>query len=503
MNRTVRCTTLAVLLAMTAGCAVGPDFQRPAAPVTPTYVAGTLPEQTASASGLASEAQRFAHGQEVQAQWWKAFGSPALDELVAAALQANPDLKAAEAALRAARETAAAQRGAFWPKVDAGVSSTRQQTPGPLAGPLVDPDVARYTLHTAQLSVGYVPDVFGANRRQAEALSAEVEVQRFQREAVYMTLVSNVVNAAIEEASLRAQIAATHDLIMLATRLLDLSCRAHQAGQIGGADVAAQEAALAQAQAALPPLEKQLAEQHNQLAVLAGRLPSEQAALHFELASLSLPSELPVSLPSRLVEQRPDIRAAEAQLHAASAQLGVATAARLPNLTLTATLGGSALDLPQLFRSGSGFWSVGGDLLQPIFQGRTLMHQQRAAEATYDQAAARYRSTVLAAFQNSADALQAIVSDADTLRAASASDAAAKKSLAMVRRRHALGATTQTEVILAQQTGLQAALTLAQAQARRYTNTVALYMALGGWWQERGATGGQIDENRLARPADD
>ncbi|QHG86484.1 efflux transporter outer membrane subunit [Xanthomonas cucurbitae] len=503
MIRTVRCTTLALLLATTAGCAVGPDFQRPATPVTHSYVAGTLPEQTASVSGLASEAQRFAHGQEVQTQWWKAFGSPELDALVAAALQANPDLKAAEAALRAARETAAAQRGAFWPSVDAGVNATRQQTPGPLAGPLVDANVTLYTLHTAQLSIGYVPDVFGGNRRQAEALSAEVDVQRFQREAVYMTLVSNVVNAAIEEASLRAQIAATHDLIGLATRLLDMSRREQQAGQIGGADVAAQEAALAQAQAALPPLEKRLAGQHNQLAVLAGRLPSEQATQHFELASLSLPSELPVSLPSRLVEQRPDIRAAEAQLHAASAQIGVATAARLPNLTLTATLGSSALNVSQLFRSGSGLWSVGEDLLQPIFQGGTLMHQQRAAEATYDQAAAQYRSTVLTAFQNSADALQAIVSDADTLRAASASDAAAKKSLAMARRQHALGATTQAEVILAQQTCQQTALTFVQAQASRYTNTVALYVALGGWWQEPEATDRQINADHLARPTGD
>lgn len=500
MNSTARYTSLALLLATTAGCAVGPDFQRPAAPAAHSYVAGTLPEQTASAPGFAGEAQRFAQGQQVQAQWWKAFGSPALDELVAAALQANPDLKAAQAALRAARETAAAQRGAFWPSVDAGVNSTRQKTPGPLASPLVDSEVTLYTLHTTQLSVGYVPDVFGANRRQVEALSAAVDVQRFQREAVYMTLVSNVVTAAIEEASLRAQITATRDLIESATRLLDISRRQHQAGQIGGTDVAAQEAALAQAQTSLPALEKQLAAQHNRLAVLAGRLPSEQAAQHVELASLSLPSDLPVSVPSSLVEQRPDIRAAEAQLHAASAQIGVVTAARLPNLTLTATLGSSALDFSQLFRSGSGFWSVGGDLLQPIFRGGTLRHQQRAAEANYDQAAAQYRSTVLTAFQNTADTLQAIVSDAETLRAASAAEAAAKKSLAMAHRQRELGATPQADLILAQQTYQQQTLALVQAQASRYTNTVALYLALGGWWQEPEATDGQTQAASIARP---
>jgi NodT family efflux transporter outer membrane factor (OMF) lipoprotein len=482
MNAIARYTTLALLLATTAGCAVGPDFHRPDAPAAQSFVAGELPAQTASAPGLAGLAQRFAPGQQVQAQWWQAFGSPALDELVAAALQANPDLKAAEAALRAARETVAAQRGAFWPSVDANVNSTRQKTPGPLAGPLVDSEVTLYTLHTAQLSIGYVPDVFGGNRRQVEALSAEADVQRFKREAVYMALVSNVVNTAIQEASLRAQIATTRDLIDLASRLLDITRRQHRAGQVGGADVAAQEAALAQAQASLPPLEKQLAEQRNQLAVLAGRLPSEQVAQRFELASLTLPLQLPVSLPSLLVEQRPDVRAAEAQLHVASAQIGVATAARLPNLTLTATLGSSALDVSQLFRSGSGFWSVGGDLLQPIFRGGALMHQQRAAEATYDQAAAQYRSTVLTAFQNTADTLQAIVSDAETLRAASSAEVAAQKSLAMARRQRELGAATQAELILAQQ-----------------TNTVALYLALGGWWQEPEAAGGQTKTDDLAR----
>ena len=222
-------------------------------------------------------------------------------------------------------------------------------------------------------------------------------------------------------------------------------------------------------------------------------------AQRFELTSLKLPLELPVSLPSRLVEQRPDIRAAEAQLHAASAQVGVATAASLPSLTLTATLGSSALDFSQLFRSGGGFWSVGADLLQPIFRGGTLMHQQRAAEATYDQAAAQYRSTVLTAFQNTADTLQAIVSDAETLRAVSSAEAAAQRSLSMARRQRELGAATQAELILAQQTYQQAALALVQAQASRYTNTVALYLALGGWWLEPEAAASQVKTDGLTR----
>ena len=474
MNNMTRTITFASLLA-TAGCAVGPDFRRPAAPATQSYVAGELPARTVATPGFAGQAQHFAQGEEVQAQWWRAFGSPALDELVASALQTNPDLEAAEAALRAARESASAQRGAFWPSADLHIRPLREKA--------AEADSVPYTLQTAQLTISYMPDVFGANRRQVEALAAEVDVQRFQREAVYMTLVSNIVNVAIQEASLRAQLASTRDLIDLSTRLLDMTRRQHRAGQVGGADIAAQEAALAQVQASLPPLEKQLAEQHNQLSVLAGRLPSEQVTQRFELTSLSLPMELPVSLPSRLVEQRPDIRAAEAQLHAASAQIGVATAARLPNLTLTASIGRFGSDFSQLNRSGGGFWSVGADLLQPIFRGGALLHQQRAAEAVYDQTAAQYRGTVLRAFQNTADTLQAIVSDAETLRAANAAEAAAQRSLTMARRQRELGAATQAELILAQQTYQEAVVALVQAQASRYTNTVALYQALGGWWQ--------------------
>lgn len=481
MNVFAQCTLLALVAAM-AGCAVGPDFQRPSAPDTQSYVADKLPAQTVSAPVHGGQAQRFVPEQAIETQWWKAFGSPALDELVTSALRSNPNLKAAEAALRAAHEMTAAQRGAFWPSIDADSNSIRQRVAGPLSGPLVNSDVTLYTLHTAQLSIGYVPDVFGSNHRQVEALAATEDMQRFQRDAVYMALVSNVINAVIDEASLREQVATTDNIIGLAERLLDITRRQHALGQASGADVAAQEAALAQAQAALPPLKKQLAAQHNLLAVLTGRLPSEVNEQHIDLASLALPLQLPLSLPSRLVEQRPDIRAAEAQLHAASAQIGVAKAARLPGLTLTATLGSSALDFSQLFHSGGGFWSLGPDLLQPIFQGGTLKHHQRAAEAAYDQAAAQYRSTVLTAFQNTADTLQAIVSDSQTLLTASSAEAAAQKSMTMAQRRRELGAATQADLILAQQNYQQAMLALLQAQASRYTNTVALYLALGGWW---------------------
>ncbi|WP_295379471.1 efflux transporter outer membrane subunit [uncultured Pseudacidovorax sp.] len=474
---------LLALLGLLQGCAVGPDFHAPAAPATPSLAAAPLPARTAEAEGPAGGPQRFALGQGVASQWWKAFGSPGLDALVDAALAASPDLQAAEAALRSAQETALAQRGAFWPTVDASYTPTRQKTSGALSSPLADGDITRYTLHTAQLSIGYAPDVFGGTRRAVEAQDAQVEVQRWQREAVGTTLVTNVVSTAIQEAALRAQIDATQQLVALAARLLDGARRQHAAGQIGGADIAAQESALAQVQATLPPLQKQLAAQRSRLAVLTGRLPGDPLPQQFALEGLRLPAELPVSLPSQLVQQRPDIRAAEAQLHAAAAQVGVATAARLPNLTLTATLGSSALSASQLLRSGGGFWSVGGTLLQPVFHGGTLLHQQRAAQAAYEQAEAQYRSTVLTAFQNTADTLQAIVSDAGTLRATAAAEAAARRSLAAVQRQREAGAAAQADLVLAQQTLQQAVLATAQARAARLGDCVALYQALGGWWQ--------------------
>lgn len=475
MSHIARYTTLAWLLALMTGCAVGPDFKRPAAPETTSYVAGELPEQTAATPGLAGEAQRFVHGKSVDSQWWKAFGSPELDELVASALKASPDLQAAQAALRAARETAAAQRGGFWPSLDLEWSSSRERE--------FDEEETPLTLHTGQVSITYAPDVFGGNRREAEALRAETQEQHFEHEAVYMTLVSNVVSTAIEEASLRAQIEAMRDVIALSDKLLDITQRQYRLGHASGAELAAQETVLARAQAELPPLEKELAEQRNRLAVLTGRLPSEQVVQHVDLASLSLPMDLPVSLPSLLLEQRPDVRAAQEQLHAASARIGVAIAARLPNISLSATWGGSARQGSQLFRSGSGIWSVGAGLLQPLFRGGALMHEQRAAEALYEQAAAQYRGVVLAAFEDTANTLQAIVSDAQALNAASRAEAAARKSMNMARRQRELGEFAQADLILAQQDYQETAVALIQAQASRYTNTVALYQALGGWWQ--------------------
>jgi NodT family efflux transporter outer membrane factor (OMF) lipoprotein len=268
-----------------------------------------------------------------------------------------------------------------------------------------------------------------------------------------------------------------------ARKLLDATRKQRQAGQLGAVEVAAQELALAQVEAQLPALEKQLAQQRNLLAVLSGRFPSEGASRHLDFGTLQLMEQIPLSVPARLVERRPDIRAAEAALHAASAQIGIARAARLPNISLTASLGSSALSTGTLFKSGAGFWSIGADLVQPIFHGGTLMHQQRNAEALYDQAAAQYRSIVLVAFQGVADALHAIDTDARGLRASEAAEKAARTSLEISRKQWRLGTIAYPAVLQAEQAYQQAAVATIQARTTRYTDMVALFQALGGDWK--------------------
>jgi len=468
-----------LIAGLSAGCAVGPDFVRPDAPKVSSYTAAATDGSAAMAPGGGELAPQWHEGADVPAQWWKLFGSAALNELVAAAQAANPDLQAAEAALRVAQENAAAQRGSFAPAVDLHLTPVRQSVAQPLASPLSS-NASLYTLHTAQLSISYAPDVFGATRRQVEAVDAGKELARFQYEAARLTLNANLVVTAINTAALQAQLNTMMALVGDARQQLRAVHRQFELGQLAAADVAAQEAALAQAEANLPPLEKQLAQQQHMLAVLAGRFPSEAAQQHFTFDSLKLVRDLPLTVPARLVEQRPDIRAAEAQLHAASAQIGIAKAARLPNISLTAALGASALTPSTLFKSGTGFWSIGADLVQPLYKGGSLMHQQRAAEASYDQAAAQYRATALAAFQNVADTLCALETDARAARIASTAERAAQKSLLITRRQWELGLIAYPAVLLAQQAYHQAAMALIQAQAASYTDTVALFQALGG-----------------------
>jgi len=476
------CSVVGVL-SLLAGCAVGPDFRESESPTVVGYAPGPPLETTAASATLGGEAQHLRSGEDIPGQWWTLFRSPALDALVRDALAANPDLQAAQAALRQAQESVLAQDGALYPSVIAQGEVTREKLSGAEFGQ------ARFapilTVANASVNVGYTPDVFGGTRRAIEAAEASAEYQRFQLEATYLTLTANLVTPEVQEASLRGQITATNDIIADEVRQLDVVSRQFELGAATQADVLTQSSELAQTRATLPGLEKQEAQLRTQINALAGRLPSQEVDQSFDLASLTLPIELPVSLPSRLVRQRPDIRAAEAALHNANAQLGVAIAAQFPQFDLTASWGSTALGAGNLFSPGTGVWSLAAGLTQPLFEGGRLEHQRKAAAAALDQAWAQYRSAVLTAFRNVADALHALEVDALALRAELTAERAAAGSLRLARQQYALGAVNYLILLNAERTYEQAHIALVQAQATRFADTAALFQALGGGWWNR------------------
>ena len=475
---------------LAAGCAAGPNFEPPATPAAAGYAAQPFAATAATPGDSAGAAQRLQAGAGVPADWWRLFHSRSLDALIAAALRNNPDLQGAQAALRVAHEDVLAQRGAYFPAVSAGMSASRQKQSQVLAPTPNYPAVAeefRYNLFTPELTISYAPDVFGLNRRTVESLRAQEQSARFQMIATWTTLSANVVATAVQAASLREQVQATRKLIGLEKRSLAILQLRFQRGDASGLDVAAQQSQLAQAQATLPVLVKQLRQTEHALAALTGRFPGQPAIAAVSLSDLHLPEDLPLSLPSTLVAQRPDVRQARANLHAASAQIGVAAAQRLPNIQLTADAGSSALAISQVFTSGTGFWGVAASLTAPIFQGGQLLHQERAAEAAYVEAAQQYRGTVLAAFQNVADTLVALQEDARALQAAAAAARAANRTLYLSQLQLHHGYIGVFELLAAEQAYQQAQMTLAQDEANRFADTAALYQALGGgWWHNAG-----------------
>jgi NodT family efflux transporter outer membrane factor (OMF) lipoprotein len=505
----MNCARAAVLVsvaAFVAGCAVGPRYHRPEAPPNAGYAPAPLLEISASAPVHGGEAQRLVSGRDIPFEWWELFKSPGLNALVERAFKANPTITAAQAALVHAQELVYAQQGYFFPTFDANYNFQRTKiagnftlddSPGTqgngdnLNPPLVDlkhfPHTAPlyYNYHSAQLTVGFVPDVFGANWRQVETLAAQTEAQRFALEATYITLASNVVAAAIQEASLRAQIEATRQIIAADEKSLQILRDQFRLGFAMRVDVAAQETALAQAKATLPPLQKQFEQTRDLIRTLAGNLPNQEVPETFELDALQLPPELPMSLPAKIIEQRPDVRAAEAQLHAANAQVGVAVAAMLPQLSITGAYGGNADQFAWMFRKGGPFWNLVGGVTQPLFQGGTLLHRKRAADDALKQAAAQYQISVITAYQNVADTLHASLSDADALAANVRAESAARVTYDITRRQMETGYVNYLTLLSAETTYQLALLARVQAQATRYGDVVALFQALGGGWWNR------------------
>ncbi|MEW6718852.1 MAG: efflux transporter outer membrane subunit [Thermodesulfobacteriota bacterium] len=467
------------------GCAVGPDFRKPDAPAASSYTGSAHLLETAGAAGTGGAVQRFIPGGEVPFRWWERFGSEALDRWIREAFANNPTLDAAEASLRRAQEIRRARSGDLLPDVDASASGSRQRISGASfgqAGARPNP----FTLYNASVDLSYALDLFGGTRRELEALQAQVGYRRYRLEGAYLTLASNIVTAAVREASLRGQLNATREVVAIEEEYLAMIEKKFELGGATRADVLAQRALLAQSRANLPSIGKRLEQTRHLLAVLAGRLPGDAAEMpEFSLEGLRLPGELPVSLPSSLARQRPDIRSAEELLHAASASVGVATADLYPRVTLSARYGTEATRAGDLFRPGTAVWGLGAGLLQPVFRGGELAAIRRAAIAGFDESAALYRETVLQAFREVADVLRALEYDAMTLKAQSEAEAAARESLEIAKAQFHIGAASYFSLLNAQRQYHLARMLLVQAQAARFADTAGLFQALGGGWWNR------------------
>jgi len=476
---------VALALSVLCACAVGPDFKPPAPPAGPGFVPTDRRVAATAASPLpGGEAQRFVDGLDIPGQWWTLFQSPELNALIERALKHNPTLEAAQAALRQANENVAAQRGALYPSASATYEAQRNKATLAAFG-LPGSGAYIYTLNSASVNVSYTLDAFGGVRRQIEALQAQADHQQFALEASYLTLTANVVTAAIAEASLRAQIAATDDIVRAQRLQLDITERRVTAGGASRTDVLQQTATLQSTLASLPPLRSQLAQQRDLLATYVGSLPADYSGAEFHLDALRLPTDLPVSVPSKFVEQRPDVRQYSALLHQATAEIGVATANLLPQLTLTGNYGGDAARFADMFSPASIVWGIAGSVTQPLFKGGQLVHQRRAAVAAAQEAAANYQATVLTAFQNVADTLYALEGDADALAAEMAAEHAAAGSLELLQAQYKAGGASYLQVLTAEQTYQTAAVALVKARAQRFADTTALFQALGGGWWNR------------------
>jgi NodT family efflux transporter outer membrane factor (OMF) lipoprotein len=484
----LRRSTIAGVIAVSslAGCAVGPNFHSPAPPATTQYTRGQQPDVTIDSPVPAGAAQTLVPDRDIPADWYSLFKSQPLDELVRRALHDSPTVEAAQAALRSAEATYIAERGALLlPQADGQLGVARQRTVGAAFGDPAAPASA-FTLYNAAVNVSYRLDIFGASRRQIEGLRAQADFQRWELEAANLTLTGNVVTTAFDVASLRDQLTAVNDVVAAETEQYRVVQRQFEVGGASKSDVLSQLAQLAQAQTVAPGIEKALAQAQHRLAVLAGRTPDDASVPDFLLDGFNLPEQLPVSVPAKLVRQRPDVQAAEAQLHQATAAVGLATANLLPQLNLTGSIGTESLTAGGLFGTGTGTWSAGASLLQPLFHGGELRYKRRAAVADLERADAQYRQTVLAALQEVADTLRALEADARTLRAQVEAERAAADALAIAQKQFKVGGISYVSVLNAQRLYLQARQSRVQAQAARYSDSAALFQALGGgWWNRR------------------
>jgi len=483
-SRLATCAGLALVVAMAlTACAVGPDFVPAAGPATSGYTASELSPTVGTSDVAGAGPQNFQFGRDLSGQWWTLFGSPGLDALIEEAMARYPDIAAQQAALRAARENVRSEQGLFLPQLSGSGGYSRTQEGVATLGAGVPQFIS--SVYQANVNVSYVLDVFGGERRALEGLRAEAEAQNFVLEASYLTLTSNVASTVIQLASVRDQITATRDIVTLEETQLAVIQRRFELGSQTRADVMQQQSNLAAVRATLPPLQQQLAVAEHELALLTGNVAHDMPRVEFTLSDLKLPQDLPVTLPSSLAVQRPDILQQQAVVHQASAVIGVATANMLPQLMLSGSAGNQSLTLGSLFGPGSAVWSLAAGVTQPIFQGGTLRAKRRAAVDLYEQARAQYELTVLKAFQNVADTLTALDNDAQALQAGSEALDAAEVSLDLIQRQYDAGALNYVSLLTAQQAYQQARIAYVRDLANRYTDTVTLFQALGGGWWNR------------------
>lgn len=468
-----------------SGCMVGPDFHRPRLPQVSSYTETKLPAKTVASpsAGKSGQAQTFLQGKDLPAEWWHLYRSDTLNQLISRGIANSPNLTASYAALRVAQETLNAQIGnSLFPAADLNASGLRNRTSGAQAGRGIPANI--FNIFNTSVAVSYTFDLFGGQRREIEALRAQVDYSQFQLIAAYLTLTTNIVTTVVASASYEAQITATHELIKSQSAQLDILRKQLKLGGVSLENVLAQETLVEQTRATLPPLEFNLSKARNALAVLVGAYPNEKLPT-VTLNQLTLPSQLPISIPSNLVRQRPDVRASEALLHAATAGIGVATANLFPQFTLSAYGGWESGVASTLFTPAAKVWSYGGGLTQPLFHGGALFAQRRQAIAAYDQAGAQYQQTVLQAFESVADVLRALETDAQTLQAQKRAEIAAKNNLIVTRNAYKVGGTSFISLLNAEQQYQSVKIAVVQAEATRYSDTAALFQALGGgWWHK-------------------
>jgi NodT family efflux transporter outer membrane factor (OMF) lipoprotein len=470
--------SLAAVLTV-AGCTQGPDFHPPS--LAEDETTSKTPASTAQTGVAGGESQTFVPGQDLPAQWWHLFASSELDELIRLALDGSPDLRSAQAALRQAEDNLQAGSGVLLPQVTGTLNGARQiQGPGAAGG-----RTSFYNVFNADVSVSYVLDIFGGEKRAIEALAAQVDYQKYQLAGTYLTLTTNVVTTAVQLAAVQDQIQATEDIIASEQRQLELVTDQFAVGAAARAEVLAARAQLETTEASLPELQKTLEIDQNALAALIGRAAGKAPAVQLSLANFTLPQELPLSLPSALVRQRPDIRAQEALLHVASAQVGVAMANQFPQVTLSGNAGSQSPHVADFLGENGLFLGLAGGLVQPLFDAGQREAVTEAAQAAYAMSEAQYRGTVLYAFKNVADCLTALRHDALALRSTYAALLDSKASVDLTQDRYAAGTVAYAELLVQQQQYQHARIAYLRTLASRYSDTAALFQALGGgWWHD-------------------